>query len=151
MYYIVIFKYIYSPIDIDWNVLSQLVPIVENNNDVDLKLNFEFLVLNWSTRINLGEKHVSGDLQIFNAVSIRNLDVLHFGGLCFTLKCFDTYQLDLYRFYLQLWVSLNDEPIERFIEAAVRSCNDAVKFELGDGLGRTGFQVFMGNHKLFWD
>ena len=61
---------------------------MEDHNDVDLEADAEVLVLASSTRVNFGEQHVSGNLNIVKAVTISHLDILDFGGLSLSLKCF---------------------------------------------------------------
>ena len=130
---------LYSTIYIYWDVLSKLISIVENNNDIDLKLYLEFLVFYRCTWVNLWEQHVRWDFQILDAVTVSNLDVLHFSSLCFIFKCLNTYKLDLHWLNLQLWVSLDNEAVERFIEAAVRGGNDTIKLKLRNRCSCTCF------------
>ena len=84
-----------SPENADREILRQLVPIVENHNQVHVELNFEITVHVCGTRVRIREKHVERNLQVWENVAVSNLDILNLRRVSLALKSFDTHKLDL--------------------------------------------------------
>lgn len=121
-----------SSVDINWYVFRQLVPIVEDHDDVYLESDAELRVLHARARVKLREKHVGRDLDVFNAVSVRNLNVLHLGCLGLFLERLDSDELNLQRLDVQLRVSLNDMSVEGLKELAIGREDQTVEFKFGN-------------------
>ena len=105
-------------------------------------------MLDGRARVNLREQHVSRNLDVGEAVPVRYLDVLHFGGLGFALEGLHAHQLDLDRLNLQLRVSLKNLAVEGLSEAAVHGGNGSLELELRDGGSGARLQVVVGDRKI---
>ena len=84
-----------SPENADREILRQLVPIVENHNQVHVELNFEITVHVRGTRVRIREKHVERNFQVWEHVAVSNLDILNLRRVSLALKSFDAHKLDL--------------------------------------------------------
>ena len=121
---------------------------MENNNNVYLKFNFEFGVLDRSTRENLREKLIKRYLDVVNAITVSDLNVLHFGSLSFSFESFDPDELDFQRFDLKFGVTFDDVAFEWISESAVGTVDLAEELELWDSLSSRSFQTIITNRKL---
>ena len=110
---------IWSSIYADWNVFSQLVPVVEDHDQVDMELNAELLVDVCRAAEDLWEQHVHGYFKIRNDVTICNLDVLNFSCWSLAFERLDTDKLDFYWLDLDLWGLTDKISIKWFIIAAI--------------------------------
>ena len=108
-----------APEDANGYILGQLVPVVEDNYEVDVELDLELLVEEGRARVNLGEEHIQGDLHVRNNVAVGHLDVLHFRSLNLSFKRLDSYQLNFYRLNMELGLLAQEEAIEGLVEVAI--------------------------------
>ena len=92
---------------------------MEDHDDVDLEVDGELVVFDRGARVQLREEHVRRDLDVLDAVTVSDLDVLHLGRLCLFFKCFHSNKLNLKGFDVELRVSLDDMAVEWLVELAV--------------------------------
>ena len=75
-----------SPVDADREVLSQLVAIVEDHDQIDVELDFEIRMLECGARVLSWEEHVQGNLKILKNIAVGYLDVLNLGRVRLALE-----------------------------------------------------------------
>jgi len=75
---------------------------VEDHNQVHLEFYLELLVDERRARVNLWEQHIKRNLKAANHVAISHLDVLDLSSVGFSLKGFDSNELDFDRLYLKI-------------------------------------------------
>ena len=124
---------------------------MENDNDVYLEFNFKLSVLYSSAREDLREQLVQRYLDVVYTISVGNLNVLNFSGLCFPFKSFNSYKLDLKRFYLKFRMTLNDISFEWLSESTVGTIDGSTELEFWDGFGGRGFQTIIRNSELLFN
>ena len=128
-----------------------MVAIVENNNNIDLKIDGKLGMFNRGARVQLREQHIGRNLDILNAVSVGHLDILNFSGLGFLFECFDTDQLDLQRLNIKFGLPLDNIAIEGVLKLAVHRKDLSFESELGDLTGGRRLQVVVRYHKVLRD
>ena len=84
-----------SAVDANRDVLSKLVPVVENYDEVDVELNLEEWVTKCWTGVDLGEQHVEWDFKTRYYVAVCNLNVLNLSRVGLSFKSFYSHQLNL--------------------------------------------------------
>ena len=122
-------RIIWSSVYTDRNVLSQLVPIVEDHYEVHMELDAELVVDECCAAENLWEQHVHRYFKVRDDISICYLDVLNLSCRCLTFERFYTYKLNFYRLNLDLGRLANEIPIKWFIVATVDGGNLSAKVE----------------------
>jgi hypothetical protein len=129
-----------SSVNPDGKVLSQLIPIHEYNDDVDLELNVELIMQSSGARIDLREQHIQRDLHLSDHISISCLNVLHLSGKCLSLECLNSHKLH-FNGLNHILRFLNDNvTIEWLIESAVYTVDLSLESELRDSLGSSCLQ-----------
>ena len=74
---------------------------------------------NRGTTVDLGEEHVARDFHVVDAVTIGDLNILHFCGLSVAFELFYSQELDLHGLDIELRVTFDDEAVEGLSETAV--------------------------------
>ncbi len=85
--------------DANGEVLCQLKSVVEDDNQIHVKFNLKIVVHVGGARVRIGEQHVKRNFEVWQYVSICNLDVLDFSRIRLLLKGFHSNKLDLDRLY----------------------------------------------------
>ena len=75
---------------------------MEDDDQVDVKLNLEVSMMVSCTRVIAWEQHVKRDLQVRENIAISDLDILNLGRVRLAFKSLDTHQLDFNRLNLDL-------------------------------------------------
>lgn len=136
--------------DADWDVLCELVTIDEDNNQVDLELNFKLLMMVRWTRIDLWEQHVQGYFQSWQHITIGNLDVLHFSRICLSFECLCAHKLHLNWFNLQLWLITDEVTLEWVSKATICWVNLSLELEFWKFLSWWCSQTLWRNQEVSW-
>lgn len=105
--------------DADGEVLSELEPVVEDHDQIDVELYLKVVVHVGGARVRVGEQHVQGDLQVGQHVSVRNLNVLDLRGVSLFLESLYAHELNLNRLNLYFRLLQHQKAVEGFVEAAV--------------------------------
>jgi hypothetical protein len=129
----------FSSIYIDWNVLSKLVSIVEDNYDVDLEFNLKLSVLYGRTREYFREQLIERYLNVIDTITISHLNILNFGSLCLCFESFNSYQLDLKRFYLKFRMTFHNMSFERFSKSTVSTIDLSIELKFRNCFSGGGF------------
>ena len=94
-----------------------------------MKLNAEEIVNECCTAEDFWEKHVHGYFEVWDHVTVCDLNVLHFSRCSLSFEGFYTYELDFNRFYLDLRILTDEVPIERLVVTAVNRSNLTAEME----------------------
>ena len=91
-----------SPIDPNREILGQLIPVVENHNQVDVELDFELFVDIRGAGVRSWEEHVEWNLEIGQHVAISDLNVLNLRRIRLAFERLHANELNLNRLNLDL-------------------------------------------------
>ncbi len=105
--------------DADGEVLGQLKSVVEDHNQIHVEFNLKIVVHVGGARVRIWEQHIKRNFEVWQYISICNLDVLDFSRIRFLLKGFHSNKLNLNRLYFDFGLFQYQEPVEGLIEAAI--------------------------------
>ncbi len=105
--------------DANGEVLGQLESVVEDHNQIHMEFNLKLVVHVGGARVRIREQHVERNFEVWQHISICNLDVLDFSRIRLLLKGFHSNKLDLDRLYFDFRLLQYQEPVEGLIEAAI--------------------------------
>ena len=89
-----------SPVNTNREILCQLVPVVENHNQVDVELDFELFVDIRGAGVRSWEEHVEWNLEIGQHVAISDLNVLNLRRIRLAFERLHANELNLNRLNL---------------------------------------------------
>ena len=125
---------------------------MEYHYQVDVELDAKLFMDECSATENLWEKHIHGDLKIGYHISVSNLDVLYLSCRGFSLKTFNTYQLNLYWLYLDVWCLADQISIKWFIITAVYRSDLTTEMEFRNLFSFcASIKLVRCDSKILWD